>query len=1602
MDIRVLGGVGLGDGSLSLGPRDRVVLGALVVRRGEVVSADVLADALWSERPPSSWAKVVQGCIVRLRRALGPEAIQTQGRGYRLRAPAEEVDAARFERLVGRARELLALGEPDRAAYTVDEALQLWAGDPWPELEAWEPARVEADRLREIRLSAEELRLDAALQSGRGEEVLAEVRSRVSQAPLREHRWASWALALYQAGRQGDALEALRRARRVLSEELGVDPGPELVSMEQAILRQDESLRASTTPVATSVCPYQGLVPYDVEDAEHFFGRGRQIQEGLDRVAASGVLAVVGPSGSGKSSLVRAGVAAGLCRLGRDVVIITPGRHPLDALATATGSTRGPVLVVDQCEEVVTLCDDEVERAAFLQAVADRADRSPVVLALRADKLGEFTPYPEFVRLLERGFYLLAGMDPAGLREAIESPARQAGLLFEPGLVDLLVREVEGEPGSLPLLSHALRQTWARREGSTLTVEGYQATGGIRGAVAQTADAVYAQVPVGEHRVLRDLLLRLVTPTPEGEPVRSRVSRRSVATDEAHERMIETLVRARLVTSDDGVVEIAHESLARAWPRLREWLVDDVEGQRIWRHLTTSAEAWDLMGRPQSELYRGVRLARAIEWRDRSGTDLNDVERDFLEASETAFLSELEREREEAGRQARVNRRLRTLVAGVAALALVAVVVGAVAFRQADRADAQASVAEAEARRARAHELAASAVGAMDRDPSLAKLLAVSAATVAPTSLETTRALHGVWSADATVARHTQTSGRVGGLAMHPDGHQLARSGMWLQWATRSLEVIDVATGDQAWSFTIPAGSAHSSAYVVYPTYSPDGDVLAAGVFWDPHHPGRLGGQEVPPPPEEFLGAYLWESETGELVERIDLGPCGGAVAAITQSYLLARIPSTRRDGSCRPHFDGKGAHLVLVDRDTGERRTVGDPDTWYWTAALSADGSTVAYTDSSSRNFVVVDVESGEELVREGLLDPKVWDLSHDGSLALVGDQPMEVWDVAGAERLSTFNGHGSLGNYARFVPGTETVVSTGNDGTLREWDARSGGETRAYPGLGGGAVSASRVGMVAVGQLNDTGIAILDTTPRGELGEAETCTGWTGNDTVKASTTSSLVIFGHQCEMEGESYTHGWDPATREFRWSVAGHQAQDVALAPDGSTWARQDGTGTPRGGEGVDVGPLVVRDSSSGELVSELEGMCTWVNYPDKEDFTGCEDFPDVPFAMWAWRIRWSPDATMIAAARDKGGLTIWDATTGELRYAGFPVSGTELVHDLLFTPDSTGLFVTMEDGQVVRLSTDTWEVELSAALQIPVPGVLGYSADGEDLIVVGMYRGQDLGASLHWLDPDTLEVRRTVRDLHDSALRAAALDPGGTRVATAGSEGLLRVWDLATGGLIHEVPFGDVQLQGIAWVGENQVAVAPRDAHLFVVTVEPDELLDLLRSSLTRGYTQTECDAYGFDDACPVLAEMRGRQAGHEDPDQLDGTFALSWTQEELQRAMDKGMSQELDVELDEASAEELSFWADDLAGDYTVTFDAGRYEILRAGQAEPMCAGSYVLGEEVLTLGAERGDGCSPYTLFEAPFRLEGDRLHLDSEGFVGPWWQRLTWTTRPLERVEA
>ena len=215
---------------------------------------------------------------------------------------------------------------------------------------------------------------------------------------------------------------ASARPARVLVAELGLEPGPDLVALEQAILRQDPSLAAAVAlPEANATCPYRGLLPYDVGDADTYYGRDDDVTIGLERLASVGALAVVGPSGGGKSSLVRAGIAATLQRRGCQVKVFSPGAHPEESFLALGIVSAGTVLVVDQCEEAFTLCDDAAERTRFLDALIEHTAHWPLVVALRADRLGDLAAHPAFARLVERSLHLLGAMDDAALRDSDRS-----------------------------------------------------------------------------------------------------------------------------------------------------------------------------------------------------------------------------------------------------------------------------------------------------------------------------------------------------------------------------------------------------------------------------------------------------------------------------------------------------------------------------------------------------------------------------------------------------------------------------------------------------------------------------------------------------------------------------------------------------------------------------------------------------------------------------------------------------------------------------------------------------------------------------------------------------------------------------------------------------------------------------------------------------------------------------------------------------------------------------------------------------------------------------------------------------------------------------
>ncbi len=449
--------------------------------------------------------------------------------------------------------------------------------------------------------------------------------------------------------------------------------------------------------------PYKGLAHFDVADFDHFYGRDTVTAELVHNLHQHNFLAVVGASGSGKSSVVRAGfipVLQGKKQLDGLLLpegcahwptyILTPTDAPLLSLASALAtnaaeaiqmrdlyaakaeglSTHGRLLLknsssrkllifVDQFEELFTQCKDKTERQAFVDNLTTAAQSAiVVVITLRADFYAPCAQYETLRHVLSNQQFYLGPMNQEELRQAVTLPATRYGWKFEKGLVDLLLEDVGDEPGALPLLSHALLETWQRREGVTMTLTGYVSSGGIRGAIAETAESVFQQRLTPEQRpIARAIFLRLTELGEGTQATRRRANFAELITRATNEEVIETvlsiLTDARLVMVDvaegsgDKTVEVTHEALIREWPTLREWLNASRDDLRQHRQITADTLNWLKYGRDEGLLYRGVRLANARQWMDKNAQTMSRLERQFLETSHQAVQAE-NRAKEEA------------------------------------------------------------------------------------------------------------------------------------------------------------------------------------------------------------------------------------------------------------------------------------------------------------------------------------------------------------------------------------------------------------------------------------------------------------------------------------------------------------------------------------------------------------------------------------------------------------------------------------------------------------------------------------------------------------------------------------------------------------------------------------------------------------------------------------------------------------------------------------------------------------------------------------------------------------------------------------------
>ena len=1210
------------------------------------------------------------------------------------------------------------------------------------------------------------------------------------------------------------------------------------------LLELAATVRREDAP-AVGLPPYKGLQYFEETDAELFFGREALTDSLLGRLnerleSDERFLAIIGASGSGKSSVVRAGLTPALHwqqhSSGWPVVIMTPTAHPLEALAAslirenqqslpvrklvdqlarepevlqeslkrmaqAAGAAHA-ILIADQFEELFTLCRSGVEQSAFVDSLVTATFRpggiAMIVIVLRADFYAHCARFNLLRQAISQHQEYIGPMTSEELRRAIEEPARRGHWEFERGLVDLLLHDVGAdagqtpEPGALPLLSHALLATWQRRRGRTMTLSGYTASGGVRGAIAETAEAVFHdQLGPQQREVARQIFLRL---TELGGETATTDTRRRVTFDElvskpdnreAVYEVLLTLADARLIITDQDTAEVAHEALIREWPTLRAWLEEDREGLRLHRRLTEAAQEWEALGRDPGVLYRGARLAQAIEWTQAHADDVNLLERNFLEASQALLEKEnierevqrqreleaaqrlAETERARAEEQSRSSRRLRVRAVFLTIALALAGVLAASALLFWQRA-VQAN------HLANSRELAAAAINNLQVDPERSVLLALQALNEADT-LEARNALHNAIPELHILLNIPAHPGGVPDVTYSPDGRLLASMG-----ADGLVKVWDVNSGEALLTFN--GGTGESGASVAF---SPDGSILAAA--W-------------------VTRVVLWDIQSEEIRSTLT----GKSVGTTIGYNLAVGQISFSPDGKRLAVANMDGASKVWELATRSEVLSLAGTIQPAKAIAYSPDGGMLA-TAGDEGIVKVWDANDGAEIFTlslGGIIHSVSF--SPDGArlAAASEDGSVKVWEAATGEEVLSLPRLSGLYDIAFLADGK--LATAGQDGTTRVWDSVSG---RQLLTLAGGtstviSVAGSPDGKRVASGAYDGSLRVWDATPGRELLTIESHSGivWDVAFSPDGSRLASASVDGFAKFWNSES----GDSLLTLRRGSAPTDGFTGLAFSPDGERLA----TGS------VD-GTVTIWDNHTGEVRANLNGHINMV----------------VGLAF-------SQDGTRLASASWDGTAKVWDLAGGDEITTFSGHTAPALITGIAFHPDGKTVFTGADDkfvyqwdasnGQVVRTYSGEGKEFYGVAL----------SPDGS-LLAAG---NQDGNISLWAVEPG--EKLRTLSG-HAGLVLRLAFNQDGSRLASAGFDRLAKVWDANTGNELFSLYGNTSNVFGVAFSPDGErLATAGADGSIRSYNLQLDELIGLAHARLTRSLTSEECRKFLHTDACP--------------------------------------------------------------------------------------------------------------------------------------------------------
>lgn len=1067
--------------------------------------------------------------------------------------------------------------------------------------------------------------------------------------------------------------------------------------------------------------PYKGLRSFEAADSSDFFGRSGLVERLLSRLQADDdqarFVAVVGPSGSGKSSVVKAGL---IPALGRGKITgshnwfmanMVPGPHPFTELAAALLSvaldapnnldeelsqdaqglvnvasrilppgeqgTPQLVLIIDQFEELFTQVESETERSRFLDslvtAATDPASVLRVVITLRADFYDRPLLYPAFGHLVQAHTEVVLPLSSAELQEAISGPAQRVGLLLEDGLVTEIVDDLREQPGALPLLQYSLTELFERREGRMLTLDGYYSSGGVTGALARRAEALYVEMNPSHQSVARQVFLRLVSLAEESGDTRRRAPYAELLAAAGQDKsviheVINTFANYRLLTLDhdpqtrEPTAEVAHEALIGEWQRLREWLDENRDVLRLQRRLALAVGEWLKAGHDPSFLATGARFSQFETLRRSSAIALTPDEAAYLQAS--------------YGLRQRQVRRIQLFVATLVVFSVVALALALFAFDRENRAQHSRNVAQEaratmaserdranqQARISRSRELAVTALsqtGDLDR----ALLLSMESLAAANTFEARSSLLTLLQSAPRLSLFLHGASDQVRSIAISPDGQQLAAAD-----AMGTITVWDLAEESPAGRLLVTADSR-----INFLSFSPDGLRLATG-----EHDGTI---------------RLWDAETGQAVGQ-PLSGHTGQVWSVAFSPDGQRLASAADDGS-----------ILLWDVETG--KVIGEPLSGHsaevWSVAFSPDGSLLA-SGGADNAVWLWDAQTGEPIGNPLTGHANwVWSVafSPDGKWLASGsfDNTVMIWDVKTHEPLFRLplEGHPGHTDWVRcvsFSPDGTWLASSGDDGTIRLWDATTGD---------------------SVGELLEA--------RRGEV--------WS----IVFSPDGSRLAAGAE---EGVTL---WDMqrlSQLEYTILASDEPINNVAFSPDGRFLAE--------GGSGRLVKLWDVEHGTQSTTLQGHSGQITAVAF--------------------------NSDGTLLASAGEDRTVILWDLASH--MPISEPLAGhTDAIFDLAFTPDGTLLASAGDDRRVMLWDTST--LTLLDELAGHTDGVLGlaFSSDGSLLASAG----RD-GMIILW-DASTWLALGEPLSGHLDAVTDVAFSPDGTLLASSSRDGTIILWDVGT-------------------------------------------------------------------------------------------------------------------------------------------------------------------------------------------------------------------------------